>query len=217
MTDPQQVRLPPWAESRIEQLAYQLRGPAVALKLWEELLNTDERQSLGNDLNEQYYKLRGSVGIWMKLRGVSWAYAIVDLADRLWGLPYDERRRLLEAAGEKTHCTREPPNLGIPCWNRHRGQLLWKGRQIRRHVRCFASPSNIELILNAFEQQNWPVRIEDPLPRGPDPQRLHQAVFTLNQTLKAIRFHAREGGTAVSWSVSSPRRRRAVSSPERRR
>jgi hypothetical protein len=39
----------------------------------------------------------------------------------------------------------------------------------------------------------------NPLPH--DPQQLHQALRSLNGCLKKIRFHAQEGGKAITWDL----------------
>ena len=58
----------------------------------------------------------------------------------------------------------------IPTWDRDR-QELRLGDEI---IKCFKTPApNQELILAAFEEEGWPVHIDDPLPPHPeqDPRR----------------------------------------------
>jgi hypothetical protein len=172
------------------------------MKVWKELLSVNERRKLGNNLDTQYWKLGGALGIWMKLRSMPAGLAIIDLADRLYSLVPDEKRRLLAALGVKEKDVRPRVEPLIPRWNRKRGELSWDGRSIRR-VRIFEEPSHIQLLLDAFERQSWPDQIADPLFGGKKQQQLHQVVFSLNRAINVIRFHVHEGGKAVSWSVAA--------------
>ena len=59
------------------------------------------------------------------------------------------------------------------------------------------NPSNIQQILDQFQLQLWPSRIDNPLES--DQEKLHQTLRSLNQGLEKIRFRAQEGGEAVIW------------------
>jgi hypothetical protein len=78
---------------------------------------------------------------------------------------------------------------------------LWRGftrlKVYRRHAQCQ------EAVLESFEQQGWPQRIENPLGDewGLDrKERLRETVKSLNEGLKSkgIRFHA-DGTGGVRW------------------
>jgi len=68
-----------------------------------------------------------------------------------------------------------------PTWDRDRRQL----RVGTRVVKEFKVPAtNQEIILAVFEEEEWPAKIDDPLPRTPqiDPQRrLHDTINSLNR------------------------------------
>src|SRR5262249_8657204 len=72
-------------------------------------------------------------------------------------------------------------------------------------VKQFKVPAlNQELILTAFEEEKWPVRMDDPLPQTPQiepKRRLRDAIHRLNggQLLGLIRFHTNAYGNAVYW------------------
>jgi len=90
-------------------------------------------------------------------------------------------------------------------------------------VKHFRRPApTMELILTAFEEENWPSVINDPLPgsNGKDPKRrLHHAVRNLNsmQSPKRIHFHVNGGGEEVHWElVPALRANRAQSTQKRR-
>jgi hypothetical protein len=53
----------------------------MAELLWWRHLNDDQRQKLDGDLEAAFRKGRGTVGIWLKLHGVSMERAVLDLAE----------------------------------------------------------------------------------------------------------------------------------------
>lgn len=66
---------------------------------------------------------------------------------------------------------------------------------------------NQRCILAAFQEEDWPERIDDPLPghRGIDPKRrLIDTIVCLNKGLthQLIRFHGDGTGTGVIWLAS---------------
>ena len=61
----------------------------------------------------------------------------------------------------------------------------------------------------AFEEEDWPVRIDDPLPprSGLDPKRrLHDSIKSLNrhQKSRVLRFCGDGSGEGVRWELISP-------------
>jgi hypothetical protein len=74
-------------------------------------------------------------------------------------------------------------------------------------VKRFRQPAaNQELILEAFQEEDWPVRIDDPLPpvSGQDSkQRLHSAISNFNrrQANRLIWFAGGGDGKSVSWRL----------------
>ena len=91
---------------------------------------------------------------------------------------------------------------------------LWDGdtRELRvgeTVVKRYRVPApNQQLILTAFQEEGWPARIDDPLPRLPalDPKRRLQSTITSlnrNQRNPAIRFHGDGTGEGIYWSSAS--------------
>jgi hypothetical protein len=74
-----------------------------------------------------------------------------------------------------------------------------------RTIKTFRLPSpNQQTVLTAFEEENWPQRIDDPLP--PDPticpkRRLHDTIKSLNrnQQCRLVRFSGDGTGQGVCW------------------
>jgi len=100
-----------------------------------------------------------------------------------------------------------PPVGAQPKWDRER-QELRVGDVV---VKQFKVPAaNQERILAAFEEDGWPVRIDDPLPPAveQDPKRrLHDTINSLNRNQKRhlIRFIGDGSGQGIRWEfVSTP-------------
>jgi hypothetical protein len=75
-------------------------------------------------------------------------------------------------------------------------------------VKLFKVPAiNQEAVLAAFEEEEWPPRIDDPLsPRGEQnpKRRLHDTITALNRNQKAplIRFFGDGSGQGVRWEFT---------------
>ncbi len=91
----------------------------------------------------------------------------------------------------------------VPKWDPDRLELC-VGKSI---VKKFQVPAaNQELILSAFEEEGWPVRVDDPLPPRPnqDPKaRLHTTINALNrnQRDRLIRFRGDGHGEGIRWEL----------------
>ncbi len=189
-------KLPSPLQEKLLSLRLKLKAAASAHMMWERLLSDEDRASLGGDL-ETCWRSMGTVGIWMRLRGVSELRAAVDLGLELDHISAADHKWLLREIGEsKTSSVRV-----LPSWNRDTGELQFGGQFVRRIARRMLA-ANIVLILDAFQKQGWPDRIDDPLPNGPDKQRLREAVRTLNKRLKVIRFRADGTGCGIVWEVA---------------
>ncbi len=96
----------------------------------------------------------------------------------------------------------EPAPL-VPVWDRDR-QELRLGKTI---IKQFKVPApNQELVLASFQEDAWPVRIDDPLPPNVeiDPKRrLHDTINSLNRNQKQnlIRFMGDGRGQGVRWGL----------------
>ncbi|MCR4410894.1 MAG: hypothetical protein NUV77_00550 [Thermoguttaceae bacterium] len=91
-----------------------------------------------------------------------------------------------------------------PVWDRDR-QELRVGRVV---VKQFKVPAaNQERVLAAFEEEGWPIHIDDPLPPSPDQdpkRRLHDTINSLNRNQKCplIRFVGDGTGQGVRWEFA---------------
>jgi hypothetical protein len=91
----------------------------------------------------------------------------------------------------------------VPLWDRDRHELRLGTELIKQ----FKLPSpNQETILSVFHEENWPARIDDPLPpskRINTKQRLHDTIKSLNrnQRTRLLRFLGDGTGEGVRWEL----------------
>jgi hypothetical protein len=92
-------------------------------------------------------------------------------------------------------------NGSTPSWDKDRRMLRY-GTDL---VKQFKVPApNQELVLEAFEEEHWPTRIDDPLPvhANIDPKRrLHDTINSLNrnQRVTLLRFLGDGSGEGIFW------------------
>jgi hypothetical protein len=114
--------------------------------------------------------------------------------------------RLLNARGasagpsDGTRCptrSKNKPRGPRPVWEAKTGELWWKGKCIK----CYRNDAaNQRQVLDAFEEQGWPSRIDDPLPREPGvnaKDRLRETIKGLNRSQSPRQLWFRGDGTAL--------------------
>jgi hypothetical protein len=86
-----------------------------------------------------------------------------------------------------------------PVWDKEKSELRFQG------VSCRYRPiaTNCISILAAFQEEDWPVRIDDPLPTGRNSERLLATIRQLNKRLRTLRFVADGSGQGIAWEASS--------------
>ncbi len=183
---------PPDISEELSLLALQLKGPVAATKIWHRL-TPQEQQALGFT----GFTSRNPVDQWVALRGTTYARAVLELARVVGVLSGDRYRDLLEEIGEESKTLADSEK---PVWNRERCELLFRSKVVRR-LRGMKVAKNVARILDAFEEEGWPDRIDDPLPGGRKPRRLRGAVATLNRGLSAIKFRADGTGEGILWEA----------------
>lgn len=115
------------------------------------------------------------------------------------------------AAAHESPLAAYPP---APIWSARLRELRLGGAIVKR-FRCPAAAQ--ELILNAFQEESWPLAIDDPLPAqyDQDPKRrLHYTVRNLNrgQSPLRIRFFINGNGETIRWEIVTGRRDMRASS-----
>jgi hypothetical protein len=109
------------------------------------------------------------------------------------------------AVAELGQYSAEPNHAIKPTWDCER-QELRAGKLIVKRFKVPATSQQI--VLAAFEEDDWPVRIDDPLPPHPDQdpkRRLHDTITSLNrnQQQRLIRFCGDGMGQGIRWEFVS--------------
>ena len=174
-----------------------LVGAASTARLvWERLLSEQEKQQLGGDLESVFWR-DGTLGMWQAVRAGSLESAVIEIAESVDLISANRAAWLRREAGiihsGKADASPKPE------WDPARGEL-WLGGKIIRRARITKKPTNIRLILNAFQTQGWPTNIKNPLTRGVE--QLHETLRSLNDKLSGLKFHAAGGGQEVFWVLS---------------
>jgi hypothetical protein len=86
-----------------------------------------------------------------------------------------------------------------PIWISDRGQLMFRGNAVKT-IKYRTQAKNQIAILVAFQELNWPERIDDPLTNGPNSLRLNDSVKSLNRNLSEITFHCDGSGKGIRWT-----------------
>lgn len=120
------------------------------------------------------------------------------------------RQHLLTGKSEAVVSSADPERLThanplLPCWDEQRRELRLEGEVVKKYKR---PAPNQELILQVFQEEGWPPRIDDPLPIRSDRSpriRLHDTINQLNQAQKVprIRFRGDGTGQGVFWEACS--------------
>jgi hypothetical protein len=142
----------------------------------------------------------------LTIEGVEFVTSMLD--DANWD---GSRRPSWPCPGERSGGQNEvlgsrPVLASVPVWDRDR-QELRLGEVV---VKQFKVPAaNQERVLAAFEEEGWPIRIDDPLPPvyDQDPKiRLHDTIVSLNRNQKRplIRFYGDGTGQGVRWGRVVP-------------
>jgi hypothetical protein len=105
------------------------------------------------------------------------------------------------AGARDAHEARQTPH-----WDGDRRRLLFQGVVVKEFR---GRPGNQELVLAVFQEEGWPPRVDDPLPRSGevDPAaRLRETVRRLNRAQRqpVLRFEA-DGRRGILWSFRDAR------------
>ena len=91
----------------------------------------------------------------------------------------------------------------LPKWDKDKGELRMYGYLVKKVDLVRAS--NQVLVLDGFEEEDWPSIMDDPLPGKKNLDRQERLANTrdgLNNRIEYIRFFTR-GGTQIGWETTS--------------
>lgn len=87
------------AIQEFQTAAARIRAPMAAQRLWERRLTPQDRERLGGDLQQAYFRY-GTAGMWAELRGVTPQRAVVEVAKLLGFLCEEDYEWLLCEVGQ---------------------------------------------------------------------------------------------------------------------
>ena len=93
------------------------------------------------------------------------------------------------------------PKPATPEWNRETGEPRFNGAVVKK-VRIAVAGNSVK-VLDVFQEEGWPSRIDDTLDPFNDQQRLDENIKRLNENLETIRFRA-EVERGKGFAGSSP-------------
>jgi hypothetical protein len=125
-----------------------------------------------------------------KQRGLTLERTLLDLARSLDMIGAGRYESLRKAVGEPVAGARN-----VPQWNREAGELRYRNKVARR-INVWRA-TNICLILDSFQELNWPPRIDSPF--RSKTRILTYALENLNNGLSLIKFGSSESGQRVHW------------------
>ena len=189
-------RLPQNIQDEFQTQYLRLRAPACALRFWERHLFNSDRARWNDDINVAYRECGGTIGIAHQVFGGTGLQLIAELAHHLNFAHTQTYQWLVRSIGRDPYA---PSLLERPRWDFETGEL-WLGEQQIRRLRLLNS-SKLVPILNSFQESGWQRSVPDPLPDGPDAERLYDAARSLNTGLKLIRFRTvgSEAEDFVCW------------------
>ena len=198
---------------KLRELYSALDGIALKEDVWDRLL-TDEERTRWDSKNAAMRECRNATVLYCEAKGISLEASVIEIWRNynLSDIDYHWLcRELFHFTGERVGplaVDSDSSNFTAvsdkPVWDSDRNELWFQGK-LARTVRGEAVSFNIQLILDSFQKNGWPVRIADPLPNGKDPERLRATIASLNgrkntnSRIKYIKFIADGSGKGISW------------------
>ena len=178
---------------RLMEHEYRLQDPQRAFEVYRDLLSDEERKAIGPLESFYSHATDRTIGMWMRVKRVSRNRAIIELA-RLHGMPEGSYLAMLRGIGEDQSSSQD--RLNGPYWDRQTLELFLDGHLIKR---INGKARNQLPILDVFQEDRWPGRIDDPLDPSDNNRRLTDALKRLNERLLSIRFSRDGTGTGIRW------------------
>ena len=168
--------------------------------LWDRVLRDSERKKLGTSFEVAVVAHHGTTGLWMALHPtLSVEQSVLDVSRAVGSIDQLTYEWLIrEIVGARV---RIGPGIR-PERNHGRGELKFHGDVIRR-VRISVG-NQIVKILDEFERQGWPERIDSPITDFFDDMKHRDAIRRLNSDLAVIRFRSDGTGRGILWEICPP-------------
>lgn len=185
----------------IDPYYYRIINNYEAIKLiWLSVFSTADRNGFQNNLDKAVESNKdGLIGIYRQKRNLSIDQAVLELSKQIGQMQELEYKLLLKRIRAKPAAA---PRIRIPSWDKQNG-ILSVGKKVLRKVKRLNQAKNAVAILDAFEELEWPSRIDDPIPGG-NSRKLNDAVKSLNDKLIGMIFRTDGTGQGITWSFKRP-------------
>lgn len=194
--------LPPHVAVALKELYVQMSLPVCITRLTQEILTRDEirlvEEASPSVIKRLSETVRAVLSIVAQQRRISLERALLDLSRSLDMFGEGRYESLRLAIGEPV----ASGDNEVPRWKLEEGRLYCKGRLIRT---VSGQGTDLRSILNAFEEDHWPPRIDSPLSGTPLKRR--RAIASLNKGLSGIVFKSDGTSEGILWHEVAELRR----------
>ena len=199
--------LGPKTQDQIKKLAIELGFDANRVLFWKSL-SEDDKGRLKNAIDNKNYHPKNKalpnasvLHMWKILHNEPEIVGAVKVAFRLDIISRSSRDELLQKIGcdaSPIQVQKKSSSEKKPSWNHKEGILYFNKKAIlitqRRN-----KPSKIQIILQEYQDQDWPDEIKNPLMITN--YRIKDGIKYLNGISKVIQFSVAAGGNYLCWSV----------------
>jgi hypothetical protein len=197
-----QLRAPDLVEE-LQNLQCRIQTTSFAETFWHDILSKREQKRLGSSLEKAWEEYQSTLGMATKAWSCTAGEALIRICREYGSMSSSRIDRLEQALGNsKRSKTREEMDLQ-PEWRKDEAKLYFRGEVVRT-IRSIARAQNVVRILDAFQNGDWPTRVDDPL-RYKDPHQLRETVRSLNRGLSLIRFKMDGASKGVCWGRADSR------------
>ena len=199
--------LGPKTQDQIKKLAIELGFDANRVLFWKSL-SEDDKGRLKKEIDNLKYHPKNKalpnasvLHMWKILHNEPEIVGAVKVAFRLDIISRSSRDELLQKIGcdaSPIQVQKKSSSEKKPSWNHKEGILYFNKKAIlitqRRN-----KPSKIQIILQEYQDQDWPDEIKNPL--IVTNYRIKDGIKYLNGISKVIQFSVAAGGNYLCWSV----------------
>ena len=199
--------LGPKTQDRIKKLLKELSFDFNRVLFWESL-NEKDKNKLTNAIEKKnYYPKNKSLPnayipeIWEILHNESEIIGTIKAAFQLEIISRSDRDELLQKIGwgaSPIQVQKKSSGEKKPFWNQREGKIYFNGKAVLITQRR-KKLSNIQIILQELQDQNWPDEIKNPLITTNC--LIKDGIKYLNGISKVIQFSIAAGGNYLCWSV----------------
>ena len=199
--------LGPKTQDRIKKLVKELGFDANRDLFWERL-SEDDKVRLKKEIDNLKYHPKNKTlpnacipQMWKILHNEPEIVGTIKAAFRLGIISRNDRDELLQKIGwdaSPIQVQKKSSGEKKPFWNQREGKLYFNGKAVLTTQRR-KKLSNIQIILQELQDQNWPDEIKNPLITTNC--LIKDGIKYLNGISKVIQFSIAAGGNYLCWSV----------------